>query len=75
MHGSIEYHTWRDYSIKLGLIESKLKILAMALDDFSNFKDDRLFYIRDCIEELANQYSKIVESFNDLPTIHTQPHN
>ena len=75
MHGSIEYQTWRDYSIKLRLIDSKLKILAMVLDDFSNFKDDRLFYVRDCIEELAKQYAKIVEDFNELPTIHTQPHN
>jgi len=75
MDGPITYHTWRNYSIKLGLIDSKLKILAMALEDFEDFKDEKLFYVRDCIQEIAKQYAKIVENFNDLPTIHTQPHN
>ena len=75
MQGSITYHTWRNYSIKLGLIDSKLKILAMALEDFEDFKDEKLFYVRDCIQEIAKQYAKIVENFNDLPIIYTQPHN
>ena len=75
MNGSITYECWSNYTIKFELINSKLQILAMALDDFGDFQDDRLFYVRDCIEELAKQYAKIVEDFNNLPTIHTQPHN
>ncbi|BCD61707.1 hypothetical protein NrS5_03 [Nitratiruptor phage NrS-5] len=75
MNGSITYESWKYYSIKFELINAKLQILAMALDDFCDFQDKRLFYIRDCIEELAEQYLEILEDFNNLKTIHPQPHN